>query len=46
MEHIVDVTQAMGKCSLSYWGDKAEAAQFENIAVNHGNILEALYPSS
>lgn len=41
MERIVDVVKVIGKCGLSYRGDKEEAGySLENIAVNHGNVLE------
>uniref|UniRef100_A0A671TTT5 Uncharacterized protein n=1 Tax=Sparus aurata TaxID=8175 RepID=A0A671TTT5_SPAAU len=43
MERIVDVIKVIGKCGLSYRGDKAEAAYtLENTAVNHGNFLELM----
>lgn len=41
MECIIDVIKVIGKCGLSYRGDKAEAAYtLEDTAVNHGNFLE------
>lgn len=41
MERIIDVIKVIGKCGLSYRGDKAEAAYtLEDTAVNHGNFLE------
>ncbi|RXN33944.1 zinc finger MYM-type 1-like protein [Labeo rohita] len=43
MERIVDVIKVIGKCGLSYRGDNEEAGySLENIAVNHGNILELI----
>ena len=43
MECIVDVIKVIGKCGLSYRGDKVEAGySLENIAVNHGNVLELI----
>ena len=43
MERIVDVVKVIGKCGLSYRGDKEEwAFSLENIAVNHGNVLELI----
>ncbi|XDV47519.1 hypothetical protein PO909_017124 [Leuciscus waleckii] len=42
MERIIDVIKVIGKCGLSYRGDKAEAAAYtlEDTAVNHGNFRE------
>lgn len=43
MERIVDVVKVIGKCGFSYRGDKEEGAfSLENIAVNHGNVLELI----
>ncbi len=43
MERIVDVVNVIGKCGLSYRGDKEEAGySLENLAVNHGNVLELI----
>lgn len=43
MERIVDVVKVIGKCGLRYRGDKEETGySLENLAVNHGNILELI----
>lgn len=43
MERILDVVKVIGKCGLSYRGDKAESAYtLENTAVDHGNFLKLL----
>jgi hypothetical protein len=42
MERIVDVIKIIGKCGLSYRGDEEAGYCLENIAVNHGNILELI----
>ena len=43
MERIVEVIKVIGKCGLSYRGDKEEAGySLENLAINHGNVLELI----